>query len=169
MLERGQIIVRYGNKIVLNTKKFVKTKYINFGLGSEFVSMGDYFLTRSQPLLLAHLTLKMTLHSFETSVTKLPYDTVSHNRRHGSSANPLPEPQILQLHFMFLSFYKKSEPKIAIILCTPVCLGHNTLRIIDINFICRVTTSVHQQTFIKLYLKIRSCQEKREKSRGIRD
>jgi hypothetical protein len=47
MLERGQIIVRYGNKIVLNTKKFVKTKYINFGLGSEFVSMGDYFLTRS--------------------------------------------------------------------------------------------------------------------------
>jgi hypothetical protein len=48
-------------------------------------------------------------------------------------------------------------------LCTPVCLGHTTLSIIDINFICRVTTSVHQQTFTKLYLKIRSCQE-RERS-----
>ena len=44
-----------------------------------------------------------------------------------------------------------------------MCLGHTTLCIIDINFICRVNTSDHQQTFIKLYLKIRSCQE-RERS-----
>ena len=28
---------------------------------------------------------------------------------------------------MFLSFYKKSEPKIATTLCTPVCLGHPPL------------------------------------------
>ena len=105
----------------------------------------------------------MTLQSFKTSVTKLPHDRVSHYRIHESSANPLSEPQILQLHFMFLSFYKKSEPKIAIMLCTPVCLGHTPLSIIDTNFICRVTTSVHQQTFTKLYLKIRSCQE-RERS-----
>jgi hypothetical protein len=48
-------------------------------------------------------------------------------------------------------------------LCTPVCLGHTPLSIIDTNFICLVTTSVHQQTFTKLYLKIRSCQE-RERS-----
>jgi hypothetical protein len=45
MLERGQIIGRHGNNIVLNTKKNVKTKYINFGLGSDIVSMGDFFLT----------------------------------------------------------------------------------------------------------------------------
>ena len=64
---------------------------------------------------------------------------------------------------MFLSFYKKSEPKIAIMLCNPECLGHTPLSIIDINFICRVITSVHQQTSTKLFLKIRSCQE-REKS-----
>ena len=45
MLERGQIIGRYGNNIVLNTKKNVKTKYMNFGLGSDIVSMDEYFLT----------------------------------------------------------------------------------------------------------------------------
>jgi len=44
MLEREQITGRYGNNIALNTKKIVKTKYINFGLGSDIVSMGEYFL-----------------------------------------------------------------------------------------------------------------------------
>jgi len=48
-------------------------------------------------------------------------------------------------------------------LCTLVCLGHTPLSIMDMKFICRVTTSVNQQTFTKLYLKIRSCQE-RERS-----
>lgn len=46
MLERGQITGRYGNNIVLSTKKNVKTIYINFGLGSDIVSMGEYFLTK---------------------------------------------------------------------------------------------------------------------------
>jgi len=77
--------------------------------------------------------------------------------------NPLSETQILQSHFMFLSFYKKSEPKIFIMLCISVCLGHTPSSIIDINFICRVTTSVYQEKFTKLYLKFRSCQE-RERS-----
>jgi len=46
MLERGQIIGWYRNNTVLNTKKKkVRTKYINFGLGSYIVSMGKYFLT----------------------------------------------------------------------------------------------------------------------------
>jgi hypothetical protein len=45
MLERGQIIGRYRNNIVLNTKKNMKTRYTNFGLGSDILSMGEYFLT----------------------------------------------------------------------------------------------------------------------------
>jgi len=36
---------RYRNNTVSNSKKNVKTKYINFGLGSDIVSMGEYFLT----------------------------------------------------------------------------------------------------------------------------
>jgi hypothetical protein len=55
MLERGQIIGRYGNKIVLNTKKIVKTKYINFGLGSDIVSIGDYFLTHDHSPFSLHI------------------------------------------------------------------------------------------------------------------
>jgi hypothetical protein len=45
MLERRQIIGRYENNIVLNTKKNAKKKYIHLGLGSDIVSMGEYFLT----------------------------------------------------------------------------------------------------------------------------
>jgi len=45
MLERGQIMGRYRNNTVLHSKKNVKTKYISFGLGSDIVSMGEYFLT----------------------------------------------------------------------------------------------------------------------------
>jgi hypothetical protein len=53
--------------------------------------------------------------------------------------------------------------QISIMLCTPVCWGHTLLSIIDINFICRVPKSVHQQTFTKLCLKIR-CSQERERS-----
>ena len=54
MLEQGQIIRRYRNKIVLNTKKNVTTKYANFGLGSKIKSIGDYFLAEEHSPLSLH-------------------------------------------------------------------------------------------------------------------
>jgi hypothetical protein len=46
---------RYGHNIVVNTKKTMKTKYINFGLGSDIVSMGEYFLTDNHSHFFLHV------------------------------------------------------------------------------------------------------------------